>query len=170
LFCELFVHISLQIWDGRKYLQLIGASANHLFYGKRNDSEARSDREKLNEKLSSDLKINELNHALGWKVNLCQKVLSYFKSSNASKRDRKRKRNYTKNYSGLLKCIRDKNQHYQELPEDQKAHDVFGDEHNSDTYMRYFTERFPGLVPKTYMFLQGRKQLQDYRYLYEEYK
>jgi serine/threonine protein kinase len=157
-------------WDGRKSLHFIEATANYLFYGKRDDVEAIIDRKNLNLKLSSDLKINdnEVNHALGWKGNLCQKVLSYLDSPSTSKEDRKRKTYDTMDYSRLIKFIRDKNQHYKELPDDQKTHDVFGDEHNSDTYMKYFTERFPGLVTTTYMFLQGRTQLQDYRYFYVE--
>jgi serine/threonine protein kinase len=154
-------------WDGRKSLHFIEATANYLFYGKSDDIEAIADREELKDKLSSDLKVNEVNHALGWKGNLCQKVVSYLDSPSTSKEDRKRKMYDTKDYSRLIKLIRDKNQHYKELPEDQKTQDVFGDEHNSDTYMKYFIERFPGLVPTTYMFLQGRKQLQDYRYFYE---
>jgi serine/threonine protein kinase len=154
-------------WDGRKSLHFIEATANYLFYGKSDDIEAISDREELRDKLSSELKVNEVNHALGWKGNLCQKVVSYLDSPSLSKEDRQRKRYDTKDYSRLIKFIRDKNQHYKELPNDQKTHDVFGDEHNTNTYMKYFIERFPGLVPTTYMFLQGRKQLQDYRYFYE---
>jgi serine/threonine protein kinase len=159
-------------WDGRKCLQFIEATANYLFYGKKDDLEAISDREELNEKLSSDLKVNEVHEALGWKGNLCQKVISYLDNPKVPKHYR----NYdSADYTRLIKFIRDKNQHYQELPDDQKKDDVFGDEHNSDTYMKYFTERFPGLVPTTYMFLQGReavftKQLHDYRYFYEYYK
>jgi serine/threonine protein kinase len=156
-------------WDGRKSLHFIEATANYLYYGKPDDIEAIKDRETLNLflKLYSDLKVYEVNHALGWKGNLCQKVISYLESPSKSKEESKRKNYDTKDYSRLIKFIRDKNQHYQELPEDQKTHDVFGDEHNSDTYMKYFIERFPGLVPTTYMFLQGRKKLQDYRYFYE---
>jgi serine/threonine protein kinase len=150
-------------WDGRKCLHFIEATANYLFYGKSDDIKAISDREELNEKLSSDLKVNEVNHALGWKSKLCQKVISYLDNPKVPEKFR----NYDPDdYTRLIKFIRDKNQHYKELPDDQKTDDVFGDEHNSDTYMKYFTERFPGLVPTTYMFLQGRTQLQDYRYFY----
>jgi hypothetical protein len=61
-------------WNPKKKLEFIEATANYLAS---RTSDAKSDREKLKKMLSSDLKRDEVNHEVGWKGNLCKKVIRY---------------------------------------------------------------------------------------------
>jgi serine/threonine-protein kinase/endoribonuclease IRE1 len=166
-------------WNPGICLLFIEATANYLPSGKTGDVKAISDREELKKKLSSDLVVNEelkkklssdlvvneVNPKLGWKGYLCQKVAGYLDNPKVPKQYR----NYDPNdYTSLIKFIRDKKHHFRELPDDLKTDDVFGVELNTKKYIKYFTDRFPGLVPTAYMFLQGRTQLHDYQIFYDE--
>jgi serine/threonine-protein kinase/endoribonuclease IRE1 len=144
-------------WSPRKDLDFILATHKYLDSG---TSDAKSDREKLKMKLSSDLKVNEANRERGWWANLCPKVLEYLKNPSSSKK------NYdSMDYFKLIAFIRDKDQHFSELPADLKNVDVFGNA--PITYMKYFTKTFHGLIPTVYMFLQDRKQLQCFKGFYD---
>jgi hypothetical protein len=68
-------------------------------------------------------------------------------------------------YLSLIEFIRDKNQHSTELPSDLKTDEVFGVE--PSTYIKYFTERFPRLIPTIYIFMYNRKEVPCFRYFYE---
>jgi serine/threonine protein kinase len=148
-------------WNSKKDLEFILATANYLASG---TSDANSDREKLKEKLSTDLKMNEVSHALGWKGNLCKKVILYLENPYTSRKSPKKYNSM--DYLSLIEFIRDNYQHFAKLPSDLKCDEVFGVE--PSTYIKYFTERFPGLIPTVYMFLQNRKGHPFFRYFYEE--
>jgi serine/threonine-protein kinase/endoribonuclease IRE1 len=153
-------------WNSRKNLQFIEATANYLASGKSDDSDANVDQENLKLKLYIDLTVNEVNPAVDWKSKLCPKVVSYFESPFTSKKDRHRRSYDFSDYTQLIKFIRDKHPHFDELPGDLKSAEVFGVERNTNTYTKYFTERFPGLIPSIYMFLQDRKERSCFRYFY----
>jgi serine/threonine-protein kinase/endoribonuclease IRE1 len=141
-------------WSPKKNLDFILATANVLVSGA-------IDREELKKKLSSDLKVGD--EKLGWTSNLCPKVQSYLKNPCTSKKNPKKYDG--KDFSKLIELIRDKDQHFPELPNDLKSADVFGD--NQTSYIRYFTERFPGLIPTLYAFLEERKVLPCFKCFYD---
>jgi serine/threonine protein kinase len=147
-------------WNPKKHLDFILATSNYLASG---TIDAKSDREKLKEKLSTDLKIHEANLEIGWKGNLCPKVISYLENPRMSKKNPKRYDGM--DFSKLIEFIRDKDQHFTELPDDLKSVEVFGD--NQASYIKYFTERFPGLIPTVYTFLEERKELPCFRNFFD---
>jgi serine/threonine protein kinase len=155
-------------WNSKKNLAFIEATAEHLASG---TSDAKSDRETLRRKLSFVLKKNEVNPEQGWICSLCQKVRNYLASPytpiSSSSFSNKRPKIYDGlDYSKLIEFINDKDQHFDELPTDLKSADAFGAE--KSTYIKYFTERFPGLIPTIYMFFRIRKQLWCFRDFYDE--
>jgi serine/threonine protein kinase len=147
-------------WNRKKDLDFILATANYLVSG---TIDAQSDRETLKRKLSSDLKFQEGNLKLGWKGNLCPKVRSYLEKPCTSKKNPKKYDGI--DYSKLIEFIRDKDQHFTELPNDLKSDEVFGVDQNS--YIKYFTDRFPGFIPTVYTFLEERKVLPCFTSFYE---
>jgi serine/threonine-protein kinase/endoribonuclease IRE1 len=142
-------------WSPKKNLDFILAIANFLVSGA-------IDREELKKKLCSDLKVSD--EKLGWTSNLCPKVISYLKNPCTSKKTPKKYDG--KDFSKLIELIRDKDQHFPELPDDLKSDKVFGD--NQTSYIRYFTETFPGLIPILYAFLEERKELPCFRSFYDQ--
>jgi serine/threonine protein kinase len=146
-------------WSPKKDLDFILGTANYLVSG---TIEAKTDREKLKTKLSADLKFQG-NPELGWKGNLCPKVINYLENPCTSKNTPKKYDGM--DYSKLIEFIRDKDQHFAELPNDLKSVEVFGVDQSS--YIKYFTERFPGLIPILYTFLEERKELPCFRCFYD---
>jgi serine/threonine protein kinase len=141
-------------WQPEKNLDFILATHQYLHSG---TSDAISDREKLKQKLSNDLKITEVNPAEGWKGNLCQIIASYLENTSTS--SQAKKKYDVMDYSKLIEFIMNEYEH-------KRDHAVFGGEDN--TYIRYFTERFPGLIPTIYMCLKHREYLPRFRFFYSD--
>jgi serine/threonine protein kinase len=152
-------------WSPKKNLDFIEATYQYLESG---TSDAKNDREKLKRKLLTDLKIYEVSPAEGWKGNLCRGVRNYVENPPSSK-EYPNPKTYDdpKDYLKLIEFIRDKDQHFTGLPTELRL-EIFGNE--PDTYIKYFTERFPGLIPAIFIFLQCRKDAPRLRYFYEESK
>jgi serine/threonine protein kinase len=148
-------------WNPKQDMDFIVATYKYLESG---TTDAKSDREKLKKKLSSDLQIYEINPKEGWKGNFCQGVKSYIENPPSSKEYKNPKiYDYPMDYLKLIEFIRDKDQHFTGLPTDLRD-EIFGNE--PSTYIKYFTDRFPGLIPTIYIFLQHRKEVPWFEYFY----
>jgi serine/threonine-protein kinase/endoribonuclease IRE1 len=100
----------------------------------------------------------------GWKGILCDKVRSYLVEYATA---RKNAKNYDEmDFTKLLEFIRDKEQHFSELPDNLKSDDVFGKD--KETYVKYFTQKFPALIPLIYIFLQCRRKNRALSQYYHE--
>jgi serine/threonine protein kinase len=148
-------------WEPKKNLDFIVAVANYLVSG---ESDSKSDRKELNEKLSPALKTSEENCELGWWGNLCQNVRDYLENPRPLRKNPKK---YERtDFCKLVEFIRDKDQHFSELPDDLKSTEIFGADKCS--YINYFTQRFPGLIPAVYTFFERRSLYPCFTVFYQE--
>jgi serine/threonine-protein kinase/endoribonuclease IRE1 len=148
-------------WEPKKNLDFIVAMANFLASG---EAISKLDRKELHGKLSSALKINEAHPELGWWRNLCQNVRDYLENPRTSMKNPKK---YERtDFCKLVEFIRDKDQHFSEIPDDLKSANIFGADKCS--FISYFTQRFPGLIFILYTFFESRNEDPCFTVFYEE--
>jgi serine/threonine-protein kinase/endoribonuclease IRE1 len=148
-------------WEPKKNLDFTVAVANYLAPG---ESVSKSDRNELRGMLSSAMKINEAHPELGWWGNLCQNVRDYIENPRPPRKTPK-KYEHT-DFCKLVKFIRDKDQHFSEIPDDLKSADIFGADECS--FISYFTQRFPGLISILYTFFERRRTIPCFKVYYQE--
>jgi serine/threonine protein kinase len=148
-------------WEPKKNLDFTVAVANYLASG---ELVSKSDRNELRGMLSSAWKINEAHPDLGWWNNLCQNVRDYLEGPRPPRKNPK-KYEHT-DFCKLVEFIRDKDQHFSEIPDDLKSTEIFGADKCS--YINYFTQRFPGLVSILYTFFERRREYPCFKVYYQE--
>jgi serine/threonine protein kinase len=146
-------------WEPKKNLDFIMAVANCL---NSRSAVSERDRKELNKKLSV-LKMNEENSELGWWGNLCQNVRDYIENPRPPRKNQKKYE--CTDFCKLVEFIRDKDQHFSEIPHDLKSTEIFGADKCS--YINYFTQRFPGLISILYAFFERRSKYPCFTVYYE---